>query len=193
MTNTMRRGAAALLIAATAVTLSSCGDVIRQSQSPVLLVMDSLLASSGGDSTFTSPLLSDVVTNQSISNDLGRVVLRIVPKDISIAPSSNNAVTITRYRVTYRRADGRNTPGIDVPYAFDGGVTVTVPPTGTATLTFDLVRHVAKKESPLVQLTSGSTVISTLAEVVFFGQDLVGNDISVSGLIQINFGDFGDS
>jgi hypothetical protein len=44
-----------------------------------------------------------------------------------------------------------------------------------------------------VQLTSGSTVISTLAEVVFFGQDLVGNDISVSGLIQINFGDFGDS
>jgi hypothetical protein len=193
MTHTMRRRAAALLIAATALTVTSCGDVIRESQSPVYLVMDSLLGSSGGDSPFTAPLLSDVVTNSSIANDVGRAVLRIAPKDISIAPSPNNAVTITRYRVTYTRSDGRNTPGTEVPYPFDGAVTGTVPPGGSTTLTFELVRHAAKKESPLVQLTSGSTVITTIAEVVFFGRDQVGNEIAVSGLIQVNFGNFGDS
>ena len=43
-------------------------------------------------------------------------------------PTSNNAITVNRYRVTYRRSDGRNTPGVDVPYAFDGAVTFTVEP-----------------------------------------------------------------
>ena len=28
---------------------------------------------------------------------------------------------MTRYRVEFRRTDGRNTPGVDVPYGFDGG------------------------------------------------------------------------
>jgi hypothetical protein len=44
-----------------------------------------------------------------------------------------------------------------------------------------------------VQLTAGSTVITTIAEVVFYGQDQVGNETAVSGLIQVNFGNFGDS
>ena len=182
-----------LLVAAAASLGSACGDVIRQGQSPVYLVMDSLLASPGGDGSFVTPLLSDVRTNGSIFNDVGRAVVHINPKDIAIAPSPNNAVTLTRYRVTYTRSDGRNTPGVDVPYPFDGAVTATVPPSGNATLTFDLVRHAAKLESPLVQLVSASTVITTIAEVVFYGQDQVGNDIAVSGLIQVNFGNFADN
>jgi hypothetical protein len=186
----------------------SCGDVVRQSRAPVLLVID-LLQGSAGNTTpgpFGSPLVSDVLTNvtspapctpqspcATVFNDLGQVVLRLVPKDVinTTSPSTNNAVTITRYRVVYRRTDGRNTQGVDVPYAFDGGVTGTVPPQGTATLAFELVRHTAKKESPLVQLIENPTIIATIAEITFYGQDQVGNDVSATGMLQVNFGNFG--
>ena len=106
--------------------------------------------------------------------------------------STNNEVTITRYHVSYRRADGRNTQGVDVPYAFDGASTGTVPASGNITLGFELVRHVAKKEPPLIQLLTSSTIITTIADVTFYGQDRVGNEISVTGSLQIDFGNFGD-
>jgi hypothetical protein len=191
-----------------AAAAASCGDVVRQSRAPVLLVIDQLQGSAGNTTPgpFGSPLVSDVLTNvtspapcapespcPTVFNDLGQVVLRLVPKDVinTTSPSPANAVTITRYRVVYRRTDGRNNQGVDVPYAFDGGVTGTVPPGGTATLSFELVRHTAKKESPLVQLIENPTIIATIAEITFYGQDQVGNDVSATGMLQVNFGNFG--
>lgn len=192
------------LIAAT----SACGDVAREGRSPVYLVVDSLTAAGAGGlgaNKFTTNLLSDVivlVTSPSpcaptspcptVYDDIGQATLHLDSKDVSIAPTSNNQVTITRVHVAYRRSDGRNTPGIDVPYAFDGGVTVTVPPTGNATVGFEIVRHVAKEESPLVQLVANPNIINTIAEVTFYGRDQVGNDISATGSISIEFGNFGD-
>ena len=110
----------------------------------------------------------------------------------STKTTSNNAVTFNRYHVSYKRADGRNTPGVDVPYPFDGAATITVLPGAKAGLSFELVRHVAKQETPLVQLRANSAIITTLAEVTFYGQDQVGNDVVVKGSIQIDFGNFGD-
>ena len=110
----------------------------------------------------------------------------------SDAPTTNNEVTITRVHVEYVRADGRNTPGVDVPYAFDGAVTGTVPAAGSATLGFELVRSVAKQEAPLVQLRTSSAVMTCIANVTFYGQDRTGNNINATGQIQINFGNFGD-
>ncbi len=195
------------LVLAVAVATAGCGDVVRQGQAPVLLVIDRLEGSAGNTSPepFSSPLFSDVLTTVTspapctpeepcftVFSDSGRVTLRLIPKDITgPAPSTNNAVTITRYRVAYLRSDGRNTPGVDVPYGFDGAVTGTVPATGTIELTFELVRHVAKQEAPLATLVTDSSVITALAEISFFGRDQVGNDISVTGLIQVNFGNFG--
>jgi hypothetical protein len=175
-------------------------------------VIDSLQARRGGGSSTTLgvPLISDVLTMvtspapcsatspcPTVFNDIGQVVLRSVPKDIGneiapATPSSNNEITITRFRVVYRRADGRNTPGVDVPYAFDGAATGTVPPSGSLALSFEIVRHAAKMEAPLAALVFNPTIITTIAEVTFYGQDRVGNEISVSGLIQIDFGNFGD-
>ena len=193
-----------------ALTSASCGSVVRQGRSPVYLVIDSLAAARGGGSaTFGNPLYSDVITNitspppcsptnvcPTIFSDLGQVTLRIVLKDLgpenTLLPSPHNAVTITRYRVDYRRADGRNTPGVDVPYGFDGGITGTVTENGSVVLPFELVRHAAKMESPLVQLKVNPTIITTHAEVSFSGRDQVGNEISVSGNVQVDFGNFGD-
>ena len=193
----MRHFTTAFLLVTAAVAGTSCGDVARSGRAPVYLVIERLEGSSGPAGTMSTFVLSDVLTNDSIVNDAGRVTLRTAARDIGTptapsAPSSNNAVTINRYRVQYRRADGRNTQGVDVPYAFEGAATGTIPASGSLALGFELVRHVAKMEAPLVQLKSNPTVITTIADVTFYGQDLVGNDVSVSGSIQVDFGNFAD-
>ena len=195
-------GAAALI----AVSVS-CGDVVRQGKSPVYLVIDQLTAKSGANPA-TQPsnyLQSDVITMvttplpcsdkspcPTVFSDPGTVELRALQKDVSAtSPSSNSEVTINRYHVNYRRADGRNTPGVDVPYGYDGAVTGTTSG-GKLELVFELVRHVTKMESPLAELATNPGVITTLAEVTFYGRDQVGNDVTVSGTIQVDFGNFGD-
>ena len=207
---TIQRLTRVLVLVALIAATASCGDVARQGRAPVFLVIDRLEASRGPDGDFVDTLLSDVITNvttpapcsdtapcPTVFDDSGRVTLRIVPKDLGTptAPgviSTNNEVTITRYRVSYRRADGRNTPGVDVPYGFDGAVTGTVPAGASLTLAFELVRHVAKFESPLVQLKTSPTVIASIADVSFYGVDRVGNNVSVAGALLIEFGNFGD-
>lgn len=209
---TVMRAVKGLTALAVVVTSVSCGDVVRQGRSPVYLVINQLTAKSGGDSAAveSGTLMSDVITNvttpepckvtapcPTIFNDMATAVVRISPKDIGSTaspsvPTANNEVTITRYRVVYKRADGRNRQGIDVPYAFDGGVTGTVSTGGTLSLAFEIVRHVAKSETPLVQLIASPSVITTIAEVTFYGRDQVGNEVSVTGSISVDFGNFGN-
>jgi hypothetical protein len=101
-----------------------------------------------------------------------------------------NAVTITRYRVEYRRSDGRNAQGTDIPYAFDSGLTVTID--GSKSATFQIVRHTAKAEAPLKALAINGEIISTIAYVTFYGHDQAGNDVSASASMGIDFGNFAD-
>jgi hypothetical protein len=203
-------GAAALVGAALAS--ASCGEVARTGQSPSFLIIASLEGASGAEpDTFGTVLSSDAQTLVEVSvggqqlrvptifADSGRVVFRLglknpgLPTD-SFGPSTLNAITVNRYRVTYRRADGRNTPGVDVPYAFDGAITVTVTGEGTTSAGFELVRIQAKQESPVINLVNngGAQVISTIAEVVFWGRDQAGNEVMAVGSISVNFADWGD-
>lgn len=190
----------------------SCGDLVRQGRSPVFLIIDQLTGLRGGPTggTASGTLTSDVITFvtspppcssaapcATVFGDNGQVQIRSAPKDVTAAgtpsaPTTNSDVTITRYRVVYRRSDGRNTQGVDVPYAFDGAATGTVPAGGSLQLGFVLVRNTAKQEAPLVQMVSNPTILTTIADVTFYGRDQVGNDISVTGSIQIDFGNFGD-
>jgi hypothetical protein len=186
-----------LAIASAALGATGCGEFVRSSRSPSQLVIASLTAKSGGSSSSDSgTLLSDVLTdNGSIFSDTGSVSLRLQLRDpgtpgVASSPTAINEVTITRYRVVYRRADGRNTEGVDIPYSFDSAFTVTVPADGNATGGFDIVRHAAKLEPPLSTLRSGETFITTIAEVTFYGHDQAGNEVSVTGTIGITFGNF---
>jgi hypothetical protein len=178
---------------------ASCGDVARSGRSPVMLVIEELNATRGGETQASSFLLSDVLTEGGVINDSGTATLRLTLKNpgtvaAPTTPSTLNSVTVTRYRVRFVRADGRNTPGVDIPYGFDGGVTVTVGGSGSAEAVFDLVRHQNKREPPLSNLRDGGAgrFISTIAEVTFYGQDLAGNEVEVTGKIQVNFADFAD-
>ncbi len=194
------RFVARLAVVAAALAGASCGELTRQGQSPANLVIDSLEGARGDEpETFNQTLASDVVTDvdgvPTIFADIGRASFRIMLKDPGppqspATPSPNNAITIERYRVTYIRADGRNTPGVDVPYGFDGAVTITVPENGSASTAFVLVRHVAKAEAPLGALRSNLVVLSTIAEVTFYGHDQTGREVSATGRIGIEFGNF---
>ena len=195
---------------ALAVLTYGCGEYTRQGTSPSQVVITMLEASSGAQpETFSNTLRSDVITavhrtidNQQIDlptvlGDSGRVTMALALKDpgqpgVTNTPSGINRVTFSRYRVTYRRADGRNTPGVDVPFAFDSAATFTVPNEGVVTATFELVRQTAKEEAPLAALRTSGVVIATIADVAFFGRDLAGHEVTVVGSIGVFFGNFAD-
>ena len=179
----------------------SCGDASRSGRSPNYLVVESLTDSLGNNF-----LQSDVVKMETsptpcstdnpcptVFSDTGLVSLESFQKDVTATgPSTNSAITVSRYHVNYRRADGRNTPGVDVPYGFDGALTGTTDSSGALKMNFELVRHVAKMESPLAELATNAAVITTIADVTFYGKDIIGNDVNVTGSIQVDFGNFGD-
>jgi hypothetical protein len=198
------------MVALWATLVAGCGEVSRTGRSPAQLVILSLEAASGAEpDEFGGTLSSDVVTLveqqasgttvrvPTIFGDPARVTMALVLRDPGVpgagsAPSALNAITINRYRVTYRRADARNTPGVDVPYGFDSAVTFTVPAEGEVTAGFSLVRVTAKQEAPLLALASSPVVIQTIADVTFYGRDQAGNEVSVTGSIGVSFGNFGD-
>ncbi|RPJ62758.1 MAG: hypothetical protein EHM24_25545 [Acidobacteria bacterium] len=203
-----RQAAGVVLAAALA---ASCGETAQQGRSPAYLVMEQLSAASGAKPGTTSNVLeSDVITNVKVTlggdtvlvptvfEDAGEVQLHVALKDPGtpttlVDPSPMNFVTVDRYRVTFIRADGRNTPGVDVPYPFDGAATGTITG-GSSKLVFVLVRAQAKKEAPLqaLQGMGGAQIISTIAEVTFYGKDQAGHAVSVTGRISVNFADWGD-
>jgi len=198
--------AAAAMVASTV----SCGNVVRDGRSPVLLVVQKIAGVKGSSTaggTAAVPLISDVVTLVTTGgtcsptnpcptyfNDTGVATISLASKDIVGLPSptSNNQVTITRVHVQYVRTDGLSTPGVDVPFPFDTAVTVTVPPSGTVDVPFEVVRNSAKLEQPLLDLRANGIIVSTIANITFYGTDLVGNAITATGTLQVNFGNFAD-
>ena len=192
---------ARIFVLALALAGSASCSAVRQGTGTSFLIIQQLEAASGADpNEFGGTLFSDVVTvvdgNPTVFNDSARVTFRLGLKDPGsqdspLDPTPNQFITVDRYRVRYVRADGRNSPGVDVPYGFDGGMTLTVT-TGTITGSFELVRHTAKAEAPLGALASNFTTITTIAEITFYGRDQTGHEVSTVGRITVEFGNFGD-
>jgi hypothetical protein len=205
------RVAVRVLAGAFALVLAGCTKGQLEGVATSYLILESMQGAAGATPTqFGGSLPSDVLTfvKQTIDGvevrvptvfeDVGQVRFRLALKDPGTPdtpniPSSTNFITVTRYRVTYVRADGRNTPGVDVPYPFDGGLTSTVTTAGSVA-TFSLVRLQSKLEAPLQALigNGGAIAISTIAEITFYGTDQAGRAVSVTGRLFINFADWGD-
>ena len=165
------------------------------------LTIVAMTTTNGGTGEEGEDLFSDVCQgggafpNCTVFNDNATVTIRAQVKDSTHPASINgvNDIVITRYRVTYLRADGRNTPGVDVPFPFDGVTSFRIPPDGSLVdELFMVVRQQAKLESPLRELAGagGNVLISTLTQIDFFGRDGAGRDITVRGHVNIVFGDF---
>jgi hypothetical protein len=180
---------------------ASCGDLTRQGTSPSYLIVSSIEGASGAQpESFGGTLNSDVITvkNNSAStfNDVGRVKFTLGLKDPGTPdsptkPTQANWITVDRYHVRFIRSDGRNVEGVDVPYAFDSAFTVTVA-SGDAQAGFTLVRHQAKDEAPLAALRGNGIVISTIAEVTFYGHDQTGRTVTAVANISVSFANYGD-
>lgn len=184
------------------IGLAGCGELTRQGTGSSYLIVQSFEAASGAEpNKFSGTLDSDVLTIvqevASTFGDVGKVRLALGMKDpggaeLPTSPTSANFITVNRYNVRYMRADGRNTPGVDVPSGFDGAFTATVG-TSAPEVSFELVRHIAKEQAPLRALARNfAVVISTITEVTFYGRDQTGREVSVTARILINFGDFAD-
>jgi hypothetical protein len=181
------RIAAALLLA---VASASCGQLQRQGQASSYLIVNAV------DGPLSSDVGPDAGAAAAIVTDIGHVTFALAMKDPGATsspttPTTANYITVNQYHVQYIRTDGRNTQGVDVPYGFDGGMTVTV---GAAEVSgaFTLVRPIAKNEAPLKALGVNGLVISTIAEVTFYGHDQTGREVSATARISIDFANFVD-
>lgn len=201
--NKVLRAAAVLALLA---PFAGCTTQQRQGTGSSYLIINSIEAVPGSDPSKKGNVLdSDVLTYvkkqvdgkdvlvPTIFEDAGIVTFTLAMKDPTVTPSPTNTITVNRYHVDYVRADGRNTPGVDVPYPIDGAFTATVGDTASGG-GFALVRIQAKREAPLRLLIDGGPAysISTIARVTFYGSDQAGHEVSVTGQISVNFADWGD-
>jgi len=196
------------LLTSLSMLTAGCGVYDQGPSSSVVRIVLLEGASGAKPDEFGGTLLSDVATliirpdtqggnYTSFYNDIGRVTMALALKDpgapgVTNVPSALNAVTFTHYRVDFRRTDGRNVQGVDVPYAFESGLTFSVPPDGTVQVGFDVVKHTAKQEAPLKALVSDSQIINTIADVTFYGKDMGGKSVTLKGSMGISFGNFAD-
>jgi hypothetical protein len=193
---------------AIALVSASCGgELLRTGRAPAYLVVSNIQGLAGGSSgTASSGLLSDVqvLVDETIDgktvkvptyfNDDVSVTLRADLKNPTIVGTAINAITVTRYHVAFKRSDGRNTPGVDVPFGFDGATGVTIDAGGSADVVIELIRHQAKLEPPLRNLVGlgGLGLISTIADITFYGHDQNGNEVTTTASMDVQFGDFAD-
>jgi len=199
---------ARLLVGGVCILASaSCGsELLRTGRSPVYLVVVNTSASSSGGSSSAflqsdvQTLVDSTVNGQpakvpTVVSDTAVVTLRVDPKNPAVETTLINAVTLTRYHVNFRRTDGRNTPGVDVPYPIDGGLGVTIDAGASQDVALEIVRHQAKLEPPLRNLVGvgGLGFISTIAEITFYGRDQNGNEVTATALMDVQFGDFADA
>lgn len=174
---------------------ASCGTV-REGSGTSFLIVDRLEFAPGNNRTqFEATLHSDVNgPTEGNFDDLSRVTFTLGLKDPGPAtagntPTQNQFITVDRYHVRFFRADGRNTPGVDVPYEFDGAFTATVG-SGTVQSSFVVVRHDAKREAPLAVLGTNRLILTIIAEITFYGRDQTGHETQAMARASIDFGNF---
>ena len=130
--------------------------------------------------------------------------------DVTLANRSKNptinetqvprAIIVRRYTVRYFRSDGRNTPGVDVPYSISGDLRTALDVSDSENLTISLqiVRAQAKLDPPLTNLKGiapgalggSALILSAFAEVTVYGETVSGKAVSAAGTVQIDFADY---
>jgi hypothetical protein len=161
-----------------------------------VLVIASISAVDAGGAP-VGDLLSDVCQGSPyqcvVTNDNALVTLSVQAENPYTDLSRFGDIVVESYRVTYVRADGRNTPGIDVPYSFDGAANFLVPAAVPVSQQLMVVRHQAKLEPPLRNLAGmgGAIVVSVIAQIDFYGHQVVtGETVSARASLNITFADF---
>jgi hypothetical protein len=191
------RAAALLALLAAAV---ACNPVEKESQSASRLILDSLTGYDveGNEAGY---LNSDVVIitdagGWSWRADIASAAFTVIPYDPQplLGTSSYFDVQLTRYTVSFFRNDGRNVPGRDIPYPFEGQISLRIPVNQSGAISFVIVREVAKQEMPLLGLYQANVgdVLNMTARIEFYGRDLAGRTVTASGSLPVYFANYAE-
>lgn len=190
----------AILVSLTAtILLISCNPIENDTTSASLLIVQDMSGKDveGNDSNFlqSDVLYVDSTTGvETIFADIASATLTVeLLNPLSAAgPSQYNSVKVEHYVVSYMRADGKSTEGVDVPYSFEGYLSVVVEAGSSVGIPFVIVREVAKAEPPLVGLSEGRDVgvLEVQAKVEFYGQDLTNREVKATGYLTVFFANY---
>ena len=190
-----------LAILTTCFSLFSCNPIEDETRSDTLLVVERIMGTNQYGDT-VNYLDSDVVwvdpdTGQSIVRAdpaLATLKATLLDPNSKLGASQYNDVLITSYVVSYSRSDGRNTPGVDVPYSFERSLSALIEVDSSVTISIIAVREVAKLEPPLINLHEGRAegVLEITAKIDFYGHDLANHTVKATGYLTIRFANFAD-
>ena len=182
-----------------AIFLFSCNPIENTTRSNSLLIVVKI---TGYDFEGTSAdyLQSDVLEEAGgaayVTADSAVATLRaeLLNPNTDAESSLYNGIFVTRYVVTYTRSDGRNTPGADVPYSFEGAMQSWIQIGQEQEIGFIIVREVAKAEPPLLDLHDAREegVLQVTAQVDFYGYDTVNRQVKATGYLAIFFANYID-
>jgi hypothetical protein len=203
-----------VLVALGALGLAGCTpDWATQNNSSLIMRITQIVGvpgASGGPTSGTGFLFSDVVSASGIFNDNATLTVQLIRKDQTAPDSRYEDVTLTRYEVQYYRTDGRNVEGKDVPYRTTGVLNQTVAsPAGNQSASVDVtitvVRQQAKLESPLLELKNittdtsvlnsnpqlaGAGILTCIARITVYGVSTNDRAVSATGELNVTFANF---
>lgn len=185
-----------LVLLAASFFLSACNPLENKSKSNSRLIVQSITGTdvSGNESDF---LQSDVLkSDNTIVADIAKATLSASLLDPApiLGTSEYNNIMVTRYVVTYSRTDGRNMPGVDVPFPFEGSLSTLVRTDAATIMSFVIVREAAKLESPLIGLSDSAygDIVQMTAKIDFYGHDLADKAVTATGYLTIFFANYVD-
>jgi hypothetical protein len=161
----------------------------------VVLITGTDLDGNAGSTTIFSDVLT---TSGSLFNDTATATLTAVLIDpTQTAGTFYQDIIVDQVDVEYSRTDMQDAQqGVDVPFSFSQKVYARVAIGESLDLPFVLVQHVAKMESPLVELINiyQEKVLKMEARCTFHGKDVAGNRIApVVGHVSVWFSNFADT
>jgi hypothetical protein len=193
-------GFRAAVFAAALLAFAACNSLENKSTSNTILRVEALtgLDLAAKDSNFcqSDVLFTDSTTGASTyTDDVAKATLSALlmdPKPI-IGTSVMEDIVLDKYVVSYTRTDGRNTPGVDVPYQFEQSFSGVVGVGKQVVFSIFIVRASAKQEPPLSNLllpTTRGEVLYTNARVDFYGHDMTGKTVTATGYLPVQFAEF---
>lgn len=194
-----------LLILAIVVFLvfPSCNKLENETTSGSVLLINSITGNDLDGTAGSTTIFIDVVQvnddgSMTIYNDNGVADLTAVLLDPFIVQGDSTYyqnIVVDQIDIEYTRADGLSSEN-DVIYSFSQKVTFMVPIGETISLPFVLVQHVAKLESPLVELVGlgQEKVLKLEAKITIHGKDVGGHRIAPAvGAVSVWISNFGDA
>lgn len=177
----------------------ACNKLENLAESASLLIVTAITGTDLEGNVNSTTIFSDVITTSgSIFNDTATATFTAVIYDPDQTLGTfYQDIIVDRVDVEYIRSDIPDAQaGVDVPFGFSQRVYARVAVGESVDLSFVLVQHVAKLESPLVELINKGQekILKMEARCTFYGKDGGGYRIDpVVAYVSVWFADFADT